>query len=180
MFSLQPTLHNDALLIRPLDRSDEEALYKVASDPLIWEQHPEHDRWQRKVFEVFFQQALLSGGAFLILDRKNNEIAGTSRFYAFDEDENSIFIGYTFLARKFWGTPMNTMVKKLMLDYILQYVDLVKFHAGKNNYRSRKALEKLGAVLKGEALPRYFAVTPEKNVEYWLTKENWSKREKPE
>ena len=52
-------------LLRPDDR---EALYQVASDPLIWEQHPNPDRYQRPVFDTYFNGALESGGAFLITD----------------------------------------------------------------------------------------------------------------
>ncbi|MAI93936.1 MAG: hypothetical protein CME45_02870 [Halieaceae bacterium] len=37
---------------------DFDPLYEVASNPVLWEQHREKDRWQRNVFSVFFQAAL--------------------------------------------------------------------------------------------------------------------------
>ncbi|MFM8845484.1 MAG: hypothetical protein ACKOGN_06255, partial [Gammaproteobacteria bacterium] len=51
-FDFQPTLTGGLLLVQPLVRSDFEALYAVASDPLIWEQHPAHDRWRPEVFSA--------------------------------------------------------------------------------------------------------------------------------
>ena len=170
---LQPTLENENVILQPLKESDFEKLYEVSSDPKVWEQHPNPDRYQREVFKTFFEGAMASGGAFLIIDKKNGEIAGSSRFYSYDEDESSIFIGYTFYGTKFWGSKLNPQVKKLMLDYIFNYVDLVKFHVGKNNFRSRKAMERLGAELKGEINVAYHGEPQHENVEYWIRKENW-------
>jgi RimJ/RimL family protein N-acetyltransferase len=171
LFSIQPVLENENVKLVPLQETDFEQLYSVASDPLVWEQHPNKDRYKKDVFKTFFEGAILSQGAFIIYDKKSNEVAGSTRFYAYNENDNSIFIGYTFYARKFWGSKLNPQVKKLMLDYILQYVDLVKFHVGKDNIRSRKAMEKLGAELKGEVPVAYFGEAPKLNVEYWILKE---------
>lgn len=60
-FQLQPTLEDERILLRPLQPADFDILYLVASDPLIWEQHPQKDRWERPVFEAFFQGALVRG-----------------------------------------------------------------------------------------------------------------------
>lgn len=172
-FSIQPILENGKVRLIPLQESDFEKLYKVASDPLVWEQHPNKDRYKREVFQNYFEGAMISEGAFLIIDKVSNEVAGSSRFYSYDEDENSIFIGYTFYGRGFWGNKINSDVKKLMLDYIFQFVDLVKFHVGAENHRSRKAMEKLGAEFMGEVTVAYQGEPEKKNVEFWIKKENW-------
>ena len=168
--NLQPTLENEYVKLVPLQNNDFEQLYEVASDPLIWQQHPNKDRYKREVFQNFFQGAMESGGAFKIIEKNTGEIAGSSRFYNFNEEENSIFIGYTFYARKFWGTKMNGQVKKLMLDYILQWVDKVNFHVGKDNIRSQKAMEKLGAKKVGEATVAYYGEPDRLNVVYEISK----------
>lgn len=172
--NIQPILENENVQLVPLQESDFERLYEVASDPKVWEQHPNKDRFRKDVFRTFFEGALLSDGAFLIIDKKSGEVAGSTRYYTFDEDENSIFIGYTFYGTKFWGSKLNPQVKKLMLDYIFQFVDLVKFHVGQDNIRSRKAMERLGAELKGEVPVAYFGEETKPNVEYWILKENWN------
>ena len=135
--NVQATLENENVKLVPLNPNDFEELFSVASDPKIWEQHPNKDRYQREVFEKFFQGAIESKGAFKIMDKSSNEVAGSTRFYDYNPDENSIFIGYTFYATKFWGSKLNPQVKKLMLDYIFQFVDKVNFHVGKNNIRSQ-------------------------------------------
>jgi RimJ/RimL family protein N-acetyltransferase len=63
MLDRQPVLEGERLRLRPLVPADWEALFAVASDPLIWEQHPAHDRWQEPVFRAFFDDALANKGA---------------------------------------------------------------------------------------------------------------------
>jgi RimJ/RimL family protein N-acetyltransferase len=144
---LQPTLKGNLLWLRPLLKEDFEALFKVSSDPLIWELHPEKTRYQREVFQRFFQAALGSKGALVALDSTTNEIIGSSRFNAFDPAKRTLEVGYTFLARKFWGHNYNMEMKKLMLSHAFQFADQIFFYIGENNFRSRRAVEKIGAKL---------------------------------
>ena len=171
--NIQPTLENENVKLIPLTQTDFEEVFAVASDPLVWEQHPNKDRYKREVFENFFQGAMESGGAFKIFDKETKEIAGSTRFYDFNPEDNSIFIGYTFYGTKFWGSKLNPQVKKLMLDYIFQFVDKVNFHVGKDNIRSQKAIEKLGAKKVDEVNVAYFGEPEKLNVVFEITKENY-------
>lgn len=168
--NVQATLENENVKLVPLNPNDFEELFSVASDPKIWEQHPNKDRYQREVFEKFFQGAIESKGAFKIMDKSSNEVAGSTRFYDYNPKENSIFIGYTFYATKFWGSKLNPQVKKLMLDYIFQFVDKVYFHVGKDNIRSQKAMEKLGAKKVDEVNVAYFGEPEKLNVVFEIDK----------
>jgi len=167
---LQPTLENPAVLLKPLKPEDFEALYLTASDPKIWEQHPNKDRWQRDVFLKYFQGAMESNGAFLIIDKATGGIAGSTRFYDYNETEKSILIGYTFYAVKFWGTGLNPAVKKLMMNYIFPFVDKVHFHIGATNFRSQIAIQRLGAVKIGEETVAYYGELPKLNFVYEIVK----------
>lgn len=168
--NVQATLENENVKLVPLNPNDFEELFSVASDQKIWEQHPNKDRYQREVFEKFFQGAIESKGAFKIMDKSSNEVAGSTRFYDYNPAENSIFIGYTFYATKFWGSKLNPQVKKLMLDYIFQFVDKVNFHVGKDNIRSQKAMEKLGAKKVDEVNVAYFGEPEKLNVVFEIDK----------
>ncbi len=168
--NVQATLENENVKLVPLNPNDFEELFSVASDQKIWEQHPNKDRYQREVFEKFFQGAIESKGAFKIMDKSSNEVAGSTRFYDYNPKENSIFIGYTFYATKFWGSKLNPQVKKLMLDYIFQFVDKVNFHVGKDNIRSQKAMEKLGAKKVDEVNVAYFGEPEKLNVVFEIDK----------
>lgn len=145
-FNLQPDFLEDEITkLIPLQENHFDELYKVASDPLIWEQHPMKDRYKIEIFKSFFEGAMSSKGAFLILDKESNEVMGTTRFYDYDKEKSSVAIGFTFISRKFWGGPYNKSTKKLMIDYAFQHVDSILFHIGTENFRSQKAVSKLGA-----------------------------------
>jgi N-acetyltransferase len=146
-FELQPHLVGDLLEVRPLQAEDWEPLFAVASDPLIWEQHPASDRYQERVFREFFREALETGGAFVVIDRKTNKIIGSSRYFGFDPSRSEIEIGWTFLARSYWGGEYNRELKSLMLDHAFRFVESVVFLIGATNVRSRRAIEKIGGVL---------------------------------
>lgn len=146
-FELQPHLVGDLLELRPLRPEDWESLFAVASDPLIWEQHPARDRYQEAVFREFFREAMESGGAFVIIDRQTQKIIGSSRYFGFDPGKREIEIGWTFLARSHWGGKYNAELKRLMLGHAFKYVESVVFLIGPANVRSQKAIEKIGGVM---------------------------------
>lgn len=146
-FDLQPRLEDELIILQPLKEQDFEALYAAASDPLIWEQHPVKERYKRDVFlENFFQSAIESKGALLVLEKKTGIVMGSSRFYNLHEKESDIEIGWTFLARPYWGGRYNQAMKALMMNHAFQFVDNIIFRIGENNWRSRKAVEKIGGI----------------------------------
>lgn len=170
---LQPTLKGELLELRPLRPADFEALYAAASDPGIWEQHPEPDRYKREVFQRYFDGALESKGALVAIEKKTGRIIGSSHYHNFYPEQGEIEIGYTFLERAFWGGKYNGEMKSLMVKHALGFVDRVVFAAGATNLRSQKALEKIGArFFKNDARPTrdgsmipyvVFAITREQN-----------------
>ena len=151
-FELQPHLKGDLVELRPLRTEDWDALYAVASDPLIWEVHPERDRYKEEVFRRFFSGAMESGGAFLVIDRETREVIGSSRYSHLNTERGEIEIGWTFLARSHWGGRYNQDMKRLMLAHAFEFVDRVVLLVGPQNFRSRRAAEKIGAVERGRRI----------------------------
>jgi RimJ/RimL family protein N-acetyltransferase len=149
-------LENDILKIVPLVPSDFERLFDVASDPLIWEQHPTSDRYKKEVFRLYFDGAINGKTAFLIIEKSTNKIIGSTRYYDYRPGNQSIAIGYTFLARQYWGGIFNKSAKKLLLDYAFQYVEKIYFHVGATNIRSQAAIVKIGATKIGEVNFDYY------------------------
>lgn len=173
-FNTQPVLENELVVLYPLQEDDFEALYKVASDPEIWMQHPNKDRWKKDVFRTFFDGALQSRGAFKIVDKQSREIIGSTRIYDYNEVEDSAFIGYTFYAVSRWGKGFNQAVKAMMLDYLFQFVSKICFHIGAENIRSQIAISRLGAEKIGEQEVTYFGEKPKLNYVYQVEREKWS------
>jgi len=175
-FNLQPHLKGELLELRPLATQDWDELFAVASDPLIWEQHPERDRYTEDVFRIFFRDAMQSGGAFVIIDRKTEQIIGSTRFYGYDPEQSEIEIGWTFLARKYWGGRHNAEMKRLLLKHAFKFVESVVFFVGEDNFRSQKAMEKVGAIKVGTATRTHgnHPLTP--NVKYVIRREDAGRR----
>lgn len=148
-FDRQPVLRGPLLELRPLRADDFGALYAAASDPLIWEQHPETDRWTEPVFRAYFDEALASGGALVAIDRASGRVIGASRFHGHEPSTGDIEIGWSFLARAYWGGRFNGEMKRLMLTHAFRWVDRVIFIIGPHNLRSQRAVEKIGAVRAG-------------------------------
>ncbi|ABC62119.1 GNAT family N-acetyltransferase [Erythrobacter litoralis] len=163
----QPILEGEALRLRPLGLEDFDALFAVAADPLIWEQHPAHDRWQEPVFRVFFADALAHGGALAVIDKRSGAVIGSSRYQGLEpEVGGSIEIGWTFLAREYWGGKANLELKRLMVRHALASVAECRFAVGEENWRSRKAMEKIGGRLSDRVEDRKMAGTSARHVHY--------------
>jgi RimJ/RimL family protein N-acetyltransferase len=161
---LQPELAGTTLHLRPLRARDREALWEVARDPLVWEQHPDKTRFQPDGFARFFQDSLDSGSALVVIEAASGKIIGSARYYDLDTARREVAIGYTFLARAFWGGATNGELKQLMIGHAARIADRVWFHVGKHNLRSQRAMEKIGAKLEfegprplnGEMIPFFY------------------------
>lgn len=145
MFPLQPFLTGKLVSLGPLQRADFDALFSVASDPEIWVQHPVRDRYTEPVFRDYFDRGIDCGGALIVRELATGQVIGSSRYYLYSQDRDEIAIGFTFLARKFWGGSYNADLKSLMLDHAFKHVGSVIFSVGSLNFRSQRAVQKLGA-----------------------------------
>jgi RimJ/RimL family protein N-acetyltransferase len=171
----QPTLEGPTLLLRPLRPDDWDALYGVASDPLIWELHPAHDRWQEPVFRAYFADALAQGGALLVIEKASGAVIGSSRMQAHNPDHGgSVEIGWTLLARSHWGGATNREMKRLMLGHALRFVERVDFRVGEENWRSRRAMEKIGGRLSERSDMVETASGPTRHVVYEIDREGFA------
>ena len=161
------SIHTKHFVLEGINEADFELLYAVASDPLIWEQHPESNRWERNVFSVFFANGLANDlGCFVIRERLTQEVVGSTRYYGYDERDRCVRIGFTFLARKHWGTSANREIKDAMLERAFTVCDSVLFDIGPDNMRSITAVEKLGGIYS-------HTESPTKAV-YVLTSSQWA------
>ena len=164
-------LSNDSVSLQPMLPTDYDDLFRVASDPKIWEGHPDFLRYTAEGFATYFEKLCKTNMPYLIRDSSTQSIMGATSFYQYNEEHNSIAIGYTFLATAYWGGYINRKVKALMIDHAFKFVDTIIFHVREHNYRSQGALTKIGAVKMSE----YPAPADSSSVqfEYALTKERW-------
>jgi N-acetyltransferase len=173
-FDLQPTLTGELVELRPLRPEDFDALFAAAGDPLIWEQHPESDRYTREVFQRYFDGAIASRGAFVVIERATGRVIGSTRYHDLSESGlGQVEIGFTFLERKFWGGAYNGEMKSLLLDHAFRFVNRVVFVVGVNNLRSQKALEKIGARFSHRVERRNRDGSVQPNLVFAIEKRHW-------
>jgi len=165
-------LEDEIVKLKPLVDPDFDNLFEVAADPLIWEQHPVSDRYKKEVFQQYFDGALSGNTAFVIIDKSTGSIIGSTRYYDYKPGDSAIAIGYTFLAKKYWGGKYNKAAKKLLLDYAFQFVEKVYFHIGAANIRSQIGTTKIGAAKIGEVEIDHYG-QPLLHFEYLIQKKDW-------
>jgi RimJ/RimL family protein N-acetyltransferase len=172
MLDLQPTLTGPHVTLRPLAAGDFDELFGIASDPLIWVQHPDPARATSEGFQLIFEEALRSQGCLVAIDTARDLAIGWSRYSNYVPGQR-VTIGYTFLARSHWGGAANAQMKRLMLRHAFTDVPEVRFIVAERNLRSRRAVEKLGAELAGaEDTARWGQI----HVIYRLTPDLWAQR----
>nr|WP_294950261.1 GNAT family N-acetyltransferase [uncultured Mucilaginibacter sp.] len=170
IFKLRSTkLENDLILLQLLQATDFDRLHAVAADPLIWELHPAKDRYKKEVFQLYFDDAVVSESSLLVIDKATDEIIGCTRLYDLKPEESSVAIGYTFLARKYWGGTYNSAMKRLLMEHVFKEVNNVMFHIAATNIRSQKATCKLGAKKVNEVDFDHYG-TKLLHYEYLITK----------
>lgn len=151
-----------------------EALYSVAADRELWAQHPVNDRWQESVFRTFFEDALKAGGALILEDRESGAIMGSTQIRAHSLDPAEMEIGWTFVSRNRWGTGANAEMKKLLVAHVLKHRSQVLFRVGEHNFRSRAAMEKIGARLTDAVERTEFRGQEVVHVVYTITRDNFA------
>lgn len=169
----QPFLIGSSIRLRPLVETDLEALYQVASDPLIWEQHPERERFKRENFTRFFRSGMESNGALIAIDLKTGAAVGSSRFTAHNPESSQVEVGYTFLSRAYWGQGTNREMKSLMLHHAFQHVDTVHFYVGESNLRSQNAMLGIGAFEIERVSRSPLQGAAYRSVVYGMEKSDW-------
>ncbi len=172
-FNLQPILEDELVLMRPLQEGDRQALYAVAADPEIWEQHPAKERSEPAGFNQFFEGAIQSGAAFLVINKSDGDVIGTSRYNLVAESEKAIEIGWTFLAKKYWGAGYNGHIKNLMIEHAFTSFDMVIFYIHQDNIRSQKAVEKIGGKRITTVAGIELSPRPTASVNYAIYKGDW-------
>ncbi|MDV6235727.1 GNAT family N-acetyltransferase [Leptospira ellisii] len=171
---VQPVLKDELITLRPIRAIDFEELFSIASDPLIWEQHPVKDRYLKENFTRYFWEAVESKSGFAVIDNATGRLIGNTRYYDLNPSAKSIAIGYTFLGRGYWGGIFNKAMKSLLLNHCFRNeIESVLFHIGTGNKRSQKALEKIGGQRIGSVQRDNLSY-----FEYEITREKWNIQKK--
>src|SRR5579884_4239529 len=113
--------------MRPIEAGDFDALYDLGSNPEVWVQHPDHERWRPERFRAYFDGGLAGVNALAAVKKASGQVIGWSSFFDNVTAPGEIEIGRTFLGRPYWGGRYNGEMKRLMLAHAFRFVDRVLF-----------------------------------------------------
>ncbi|MFX3636409.1 MAG: GNAT family N-acetyltransferase [Candidatus Pristimantibacillus sp.] len=116
-----------------------------------WRKFTTLEQVNEMVNEAMEQKNKGSQLPFVIIDKNSGQIIGTTRISNIDSVHRHAEIGWTFLSPHVWRKGINTECKFLLLQYCFEQLQLlrVQFLVSGHNYRSQKAVERLGAVKEG-------------------------------
>ncbi|VWB46395.1 GCN5 family N-acetyltransferase [Burkholderia lata] len=176
-----PTLTGERVELRPLDRSDRQALLDAAADGQLWNLKvtvvPGPD-----TIDAYIDTALQGRSAgtvtpFTIVDRASGRVIGSTRFWKIDRKNRKLEIGHTWLSESAQRTRANTEAKWLLLGYAFDELQCVRvqFTTDELNEKSRAAILRLGA--KQEGIVRHERIMPDgrkrNSVRFSIIDDEW-------
>lgn len=139
----------------PLEEMHFDELFLAASDKELWKLIPT-DCSERKTFDLMYAQSLLDRDKgleypFIISHKSTNKIIGSTRLFDIHPSDKKLEIGWTWIVKNYWGTDVNLECKLLLLKFCFEtlHANRVQLKTKDTNFRSRKAIEKIGGIFEG-------------------------------
>ena len=139
----------------PLEKEHFDELFIAASDKELWRLIPT-DCSERATFQTVYQTALTERETgnqypFVIKLKSTNQLIGSTRLFEIYPNDKKLEIGWTWITQPYWGTGINLECKLLLLTFCFEILkaNRVQLKTKDNNFRSRKAIEKIGGIFEG-------------------------------
>ena len=173
-----PTLSSNGIILKPLMLTHANDLVQACQDGELWKINvtsiPEPD----KVIDYINTAASTPDRkAFVVIDASTGKAIGSTSFHDILPFAKRLEIGYTWYAKSYWRTHVNTTCKLMLLTYIFETLNYqtVGWRTDIDNHRSQQAIERLGAkkdgVIRGNRVRRDGVISD--TVMYSLIKSEW-------
>ena len=173
-----PTLSSNGIILKPLMLTHANDLAQACQDGELWKINvtsvPEPD----KVIDYINTAASTPDRkAFVVIDASTGKAIGSTSFHDILPFAKRLEIGYTWYAKSYWRTHVNTTCKLMLLTSIFETLEYqtVGWRTDIGNYRSQQAIERLGAkkdgVIRGNRVRRDGVISD--TVMYSLIKSEW-------
>jgi N-acetyltransferase len=156
MTGIQPVvLEGHWVRLEPMREDHADGLARVALDPDIWRHLPillagraDVDAWVKNALQNRETGAELP---FVQIERESGNIIGSTRLMDIRPEHRGVEIGYTWIARPWRRTRINSEAKFLLLRYLFEDVGCIRVALKTDllNERSQRAIERLGARREG-------------------------------
>ena len=174
-----PTLSSNGITLKPLMLSHATDLMEACQDGELWKINetsvPEPDK---VIGYINTADSMPDRQAFVVIDESNGKAIGTTSFHDILPTSKRLEIGYTWYAKSYWRTHVNTTCKLMLLSYIFETLkyQTVGWRTDIDNYRSQQAIERLGAkkdgVIRGNRVRRDGIISD--TVMYSMVSSEWS------
>lgn len=161
-------VENDKILLRPLQITDIDGLLEFSvNEPEIWKYNAfgadGEGNLRKYIHAAVSNRDQGTEYPFVVIDKSENKIIGSTRFYAISNINETLELGYTWYGRKYQGTYVNKNCKFLLLELAFEKLgfERVGFKANSANERSIKAMKSIGCIMEGTL--RNFAYDAEGN-----------------
>lgn len=173
-----PILSSNGIILKPLTLTDASDLVEACQDGELWKINvtsvPEPD----KVIDyINTADSMPDRQAFVVIDERTGKAIGSTSFHDILPLTKRLEIGYTWYAKSYWRTHVNTTCKLMLLTYIFETLEYqtVGWRTDIENHRSQKAIERLGAkkdgVIRGNRVRRDGVISD--TVMYSVLKSEW-------
>ena len=174
----QVTLSGNGIILEPLTLAHATDLIKACQDGELWKINvtsvPEPD----KVIDyINIADSMPDRQAFAVIDERTGKAIGSTSFHDILPASKRLEIGYTWYAKSYWRTHVNTTCKLMLLTYVFETLEYqtVGWRTDIDNHRSQQAIERLGAkkdgVIRGNRVRRDGVISD--TVMYSIVSSEW-------
>ncbi len=166
------TLEGRRVRLEPLTERHAEDLFAVAGDEEVWRylavpmptDLPAMRQWLADALETQARGSMLP---FAIIEGASGRAIGSTRYLDYSAFDRHIEIGWTWLGRAYWRTPINTECKYLLLRHAFESLDCIRVQLKTDlrNTRSQQAIERIGGVREG--VLRKAVIIPKDGYQRW-------------
>jgi RimJ/RimL family protein N-acetyltransferase len=156
LYTTPVTLEGKHARLEPLALAHADDLFVAAQDADVWRYMPvptprrvdDVRAWMQEALELHARGAVLP---FAIVDLTTGRAMGSTRYLDISARDRHVEIGWTWLGKKYWRTPINTVCKFLLLQYAFETLGCIRvaLKTDLRNERSQRAIERIGGVREG-------------------------------
>ncbi|MGP4864759.1 GNAT family N-acetyltransferase [Psychrobacter sp. T6-5] len=175
----QVTLSSNGIILEPLTLTHTADLVEACQDGELWKINvtsvPEPDN---VIDYINVADAMPDRQAFAVIDERTGKAIGSTSFHDILLASKRLEIGYTWYAKSYWRTHVNTTCKLMLLTYIFETLEYqtVGWRTDIDNYRSQQAIERLGVkkdgVIRGNRVRRDGVISD--TVMYSIVSSEWA------
>ena len=150
------SIENDYVRLNPLSSEAASEYLEIGREPEIWtylagQPFSSQDDAERWIASMLKRNATSGDVTFSVYDKVSDKLAGSSSYLDVRVGHGGLEIGYTWYAKAFQRTHVNTATKLALFEHAFDAlgVNRVQLQTDARNQASRKAIARIGAVEEG-------------------------------